>query len=44
MVANDVRVDGTGSIYPQSPAGEGCKDAGLNMPTVTIPGRPKLVY
>jgi len=44
MVANDVRVNGTGSIYAQSPAGAGCKDAGLNMPLVTIPGRPKLVY
>lgn len=44
MVANDVRVNGTGSIYAQSPGGEGCKDAGLVMPLVTIPGRPKLVY
>ena len=44
MVANDVRINGTGSIYAQSPAGAGCKDAGLNMPKVTIPGRPKLVY
>jgi hypothetical protein len=44
MVANDVRVNGTGSIYAQSPAGAGCKTAGLNMPVVTIPGRPKLVY
>src|SRR5262245_6339573 len=44
MVANDVRINGTGSIYAQSPAGEGCKDAGLNMPIVSIPGRPKLVY
>jgi hypothetical protein len=44
MVANDVRINGTGSIYAQSPAGAGCQDAGLNMPKVTIPGRPKLVY
>jgi hypothetical protein len=44
MVAKDVRINGTGSIYAQSPAGAGCKDAGLNMPKVTIPGRPKLVY
>ena len=44
MVANDIRINGTGSIYAQSPAGAGCKDAGLNMPKVTIPGRPKLVY
>ena len=44
MVANDIRINGTGSIYAQSPAGAGCKDAGLNMPKVTIPGRPKLVF
>jgi hypothetical protein len=44
MVTNDVTINGTGSIYAQSPAGAGCKDAGLNMPKVTIPGRPKLVY
>ncbi len=44
MVANDVRINGTGSIYAQSPAGAGCQEAGLNMPKVTIPGRPKLVY
>ena len=44
MVANDVRINGTGAIYGQSPAGAGCKEAGLNMPKVTIPGRPKLVY
>ena len=44
MVGKDVRINGTGSIYAQSPAGAGCKDAGLNMPLVQIPGRPKLVY
>lgn len=44
MVAKDVTINGTGSIYAQSPAGAGCKEAGLNMPKVTIPGRPKLVY
>jgi Flp pilus assembly protein TadG len=44
MVAKDITINGTGSIYAQSPAGAGCKDAGLNMPKVTIPGRPKLVY
>jgi len=44
MVTNDVTINGTGSIYAQSPAGAGCKEAGLNMPKVTIPGRPKLVY
>jgi Flp pilus assembly protein TadG len=44
MVANDVTINGTGSIYAQSPAGAGCKEAGLEMPKVTIPGRPKLVY
>ncbi|HEY6018536.1 MAG TPA: hypothetical protein VIY48_01115, partial [Candidatus Paceibacterota bacterium] len=44
MVANDVRINGTGSIYAQTPSGSGCKSAGLNMPTVTIPGRAKLIY
>jgi Flp pilus assembly protein TadG len=44
MVAKDVTINGTGGIYAQSPAGAGCKDAGLNMPKVQIPGRPKLVY
>jgi len=44
MVANDIRINGTGAIYAQSPAGAGCQEAGLNMPKVTIPGRPKLVF
>lgn len=44
MVANDVTVDGTGSIYAQTPDGSGCKSAGLNMPTATIRGRAQLVY
>jgi Flp pilus assembly protein TadG len=44
LVGKDIRINGTGSIYAQSPAGAGCVAAGLNMPTVTIPGQPKLVY
>jgi putative Flp pilus-assembly TadE/G-like protein len=44
MVADDVTINGTGSIYAQSPNGAGCKNAGLNMPTATIPGRAKLVF
>jgi hypothetical protein len=44
MVANDVTVDGTGSIYAQTPDGSGCNAAGLNVPTATIPGRTNLVY
>jgi len=44
MVTKDVLINGTGSIYAQTPDGSGCKDAGLNMPTATIPGRTKLVY
>jgi len=44
LVGNDIRINGTGQIYAQSPGGEGCKTAGLNMPLVAIPGRPKLVY
>jgi hypothetical protein len=44
MVAKDVTINGTGSIYAQSPNGSGCKTAGLSMPTATIPGRATLVY
>jgi Flp pilus assembly protein TadG len=44
MVTKDVTVNGTGSIYAQTPDGSGCQAAGLNMPTATIPGRTKLVY
>jgi Flp pilus assembly protein TadG len=44
MVAKDVLINGTGMIYAQSPDGSGCKDAGLDMPTATIPGRSKLVF
>jgi Flp pilus assembly protein TadG len=44
MVANTVLINGTSNIYQQSPAGTGCKDAGLAMPTATIPGRGTLVY
>lgn len=44
MVADDITIDGTASIYQQSPNGNGCKDAGLNMPAASIPGRAKLVY
>lgn len=44
MVAKDVTINGTGSIYAQSPNGSGCKTAGLNMPTATISGRATLVY
>jgi Putative Flp pilus-assembly TadE/G-like len=44
MITNTVRINGTSNIYQQSPAGEGCKQAGLKMPTATIPGRSQLVY
>jgi Flp pilus assembly protein TadG len=44
MVANTILVNGTSNIYQQSPYGAGCKDAGLNMPAASIPGRGKLVY
>jgi Flp pilus assembly protein TadG len=44
MVANTVLINGTSNIYQQSPLGAGCKQAGLNMPTATIPGRSTLVY
>jgi len=42
MITGSVLINGTGSIYATSPAG--CKDAGLIMPTATIPGRAELVY
>lgn len=42
MVADSVLINGTGSFYDQSPAG--CNQAGVRMPTVTIPARAKLVY
>jgi Flp pilus assembly protein TadG len=44
MITNTVLINGTSNIYQQSPNGEGCKQAGLNMPTATIPGRSRLVY
>jgi hypothetical protein len=44
MITNTVLINGTSNIYKQSPNGEGCKQAGLNMPTATIPGRSRLVY
>ena len=44
MVAKDVLINGNGSFYSQSPDGSGCKAAGLQMPTATIPGRSQLVY
>jgi hypothetical protein len=44
MITNTVLINGTSNIYHQSPNGEGCKQAGLNMPTATIPGRSQLVY
>lgn len=44
MVANTILVNGTSNIYQQSPSGAGCKLAGLNMPSATIPGRTQLVY
>lgn len=43
MVANTVLINGTSNIYQQSPDGSGCKPAGLNMPSATIPGRTQLV-
>jgi hypothetical protein len=44
MVAKDIRINGNGAFYSQSPDGSGCRDAGLTMPTATIPGRSQLVY
>jgi hypothetical protein len=44
MITNTVRINGTSNIYQQSPNGDGCKQAGLKMPTATIPGRSQLVY
>jgi Putative Flp pilus-assembly TadE/G-like len=44
MVTNTILINGTSNIYQQSPNGAGCKQAGLNMPTATIPSRSQLVY
>jgi Flp pilus assembly protein TadG len=44
MVANTILINGTSNIYQQTPDGSGCKQAGLNMPSATIPGRSQLVY
>ena len=44
MVAKDILINGNGSFYSQTPDGSGCKAAGLQMPTATIPGRSQLVY
>ena len=44
MITNTVRINGTSNIYQQNPNGEGCKQAGLNMPTAGFLGRSQLVY
>jgi Putative Flp pilus-assembly TadE/G-like len=44
QITKDVLINGTGSIYSQTPDGSGCKAAGLIQPTATIPGRSQLVY
>ena len=43
-VAKDVLVNGTGSLYAQTPDGSGCNSAGLIQPTATISSRGQLVY
>jgi Flp pilus assembly protein TadG len=43
MVANTILVNGTSNIYQQTPSGAGCRQAGLSVPTATIPGGVKLV-
>jgi len=43
-VIKDVLINGTGTIYAQTPDGSGCKSAGLLQPTVTLLGRSQLVY
>src|SRR5450759_3045453 len=44
MITSTVWINGTSNIYQQSPDGSGCKQAGLNMPSATIPARAQLVY
>jgi hypothetical protein len=44
MTAKTILINGTSNIYQQSPGGAGCKDAGLTMPSATIPGRGTLVF
>jgi len=43
-VIGSVLINGTGSVYAQTPDGSGCKSAGLLQPTVTLLGRSQLVY
>jgi hypothetical protein len=44
-VAKDILINGTGSIYSQTPDGSGCKQAGLIQSTSTATiGRSTLVY
>ena len=44
MITNTVLINGTSNIYQQSPYAAGCKLAGLNVPTATIPSRSQLIY
>ena len=44
MITNTVLINGTSNIYQQSPYAAGCKTAGLNVPTATIPSRSQLIY
>ena len=44
MITNTVLINGTSNIYQQSPYAAGCKLAGLNVPTATIPSRSQLLY
>ena len=44
MITSTVWINGTSNIYQQTPDGSGCRQAGLNMPSATIPGRAQLVY
>jgi Flp pilus assembly protein TadG len=44
MVAKDVTINGTGSIYAQTPDASACTAAGYKMPTTQIQARGQLVY
>jgi hypothetical protein len=44
MTAHDITINGTGTLYSQTPDGSGCKAAGLQVPTATLSGRGQLVY
>jgi Flp pilus assembly protein TadG len=44
MITGSVTINGTGSIYAQTPDASACTAAGYQTPATAIPGRAQLVY